>query len=66
MTVLPIAKRIRVGFLVQTISQSTYHRLVAKQQPTSVDSATTRTATDIECNGENTELNDEHPRYADE
>ncbi|EZA49735.1 hypothetical protein X777_11607, partial [Ooceraea biroi] len=29
--------------------QCTYHRLVAKQQPTSVDSATPRTATDIEC-----------------
>ncbi|KYM80625.1 hypothetical protein ALC53_08963 [Atta colombica] len=34
------------------ISQCTYHRLVAKQQPTLVDSATPRTATDIECNGE--------------
>ncbi|EGI58041.1 hypothetical protein G5I_13881 [Acromyrmex echinatior] len=38
------------------ISQCTYHRLVAKQQPTLVDSATPRTATDIECNGETPKL----------
>ncbi|KYM96203.1 hypothetical protein ALC62_13255 [Cyphomyrmex costatus] len=45
---------------IYKISQCTYHRLVAKQQPTLVDSATPRTATDIECNGETPETRYSH------
>jgi len=42
------------------IDHDAYHRLVAKQQSTSVDSATARTASDIEC-----ETPNQHPHIRD-